>query len=93
MSESHDLSFSVAAADLESLDAGALVLGVYSTDDGPALAENPLDAETAEGLEAILEDLGVTGGADELTRLPGIEEVGAGVLALIGLGKQAQGET
>ena len=66
MSESQDLSFSVSAAELEHLDAGVLVIGVHSADEGPVLAHNPLDTETAEGLEAILEDLGVTGAADEL---------------------------
>lgn len=88
MSESQDLSFSVSAAELEHLDAGVLVIGVHSADEGPVLAHNPLDTETAEGLEAILEDLGVTGAADELTRLPGIDGAGADIIALIGLGKQ-----
>lgn len=93
MSESHDLSFSVAAEGVENLEANVLVLGVHSTEDGPVLAFNPLDEETAEGLEAILEDLGVSGSADELVRLPGIEGAGADVIALVGLGKQAQDET
>lgn len=93
MSESNDLSFSVAAEGVEHLEANVLVLGVYSTEDGPVLAVNPFDEETAEGLEAILEDLGVSGAADELVRLPGIEGVGADVIALAGLGKQAQEET
>lgn len=93
MSESTDLSFSVTAEGVENLEANVLVLGVHSTEDGPVLAFNPLDKETAEGLEAILEDLGISGSADELVRLPGIEGSGADVIALVGLGKQAQDET
>ncbi|WP_237241806.1 leucyl aminopeptidase [Rothia nasimurium] len=90
MSDPHDLSFSVTAPDLEALEADVLVLGVYSGKEGPSLAANPLDAETAEGLEAILEDLGVSGGQDELVRLPGFDEAGADVVALIGLGSQKE---
>lgn len=87
MRPSHDLSFSV-TADLEGLELETLVLGVYSSEEGPQLAANPLDEQSQEGLEAILEDLGVSGAADELTRLPGLEEGSAQVLALIGLGSQ-----
>ncbi|MFW0180156.1 leucyl aminopeptidase [Rothia sp. P5766] len=86
MSQSHDLSFSVSSTDLDGLEANVLVLGVYSSEEGPVLASNPLGEETAEGLEAILEDLGVTGGQDELVRLPGFDEAGADLVALIGLG-------
>ncbi|MDY6051517.1 MAG: leucyl aminopeptidase [Rothia sp. (in: high G+C Gram-positive bacteria)] len=88
MSDSHDLSFSVTAPDLDALEADVLVLGVYSGKEGPSLAPNPLDSETAEGLEAILEDLGVSGKQDELLRLPGFDEAGVDVVALIGLGTQ-----
>lgn len=88
MSESHDLSFSVSSTDLDGLEANVLVLGVYSSEEGPVLASSPLGEETAEGLEAILEDLGVTGGHDELVRLPGFDEAGTDVVALIGLGAE-----
>lgn len=88
MSESHDLSFSVSSTGLDGLEADVLVLGVHSSQEGPVLVAGPLDKDAAEGLEAILEDLGVTGNHDELTRLPGFDEAGADIVALIGLGEQ-----
>jgi leucyl aminopeptidase len=58
-----------------------LVVGVYSTDGGPRLASDlPELAALADKLGA----MGVTGGKDELTRLPGVGS--ATSLALIGLG-------
>ncbi|WP_237221364.1 leucyl aminopeptidase [Rothia nasimurium] len=92
MSESHDLSFSVSSPNLEDLDVNVLVLGVHSDKEGPFLAAHTLDDETAEGLDAILEDVGVTGAQDELVRLPGFEGVGADVVALIGLGGTKEDE-
>lgn len=89
MSESHDLSFSISAPDLEGLEADVLLLGVHSSAEGPILIPGPLDQETADGLEAILDDLGVTGNQDELVRLPGFDQAGADIVALIGLGAQA----
>jgi leucyl aminopeptidase len=63
------------------IDADVLVIGVYSGDDGPRLASDlPELATLAEQLSVI----GVTGGKDELTRLPGVGS--AASLALIGLG-------
>lgn len=88
MTESSDLMFSVTPADLDALEAQVLVVGVYSEKDGAVLAPNPLNAETAQGLQAVLEDLGVTGSADDLTRLPGLDDVGCDVVALIGLGSR-----
>lgn len=86
MTESADLMFSVSPAELEELDTQVLVLGVYSTKNGPELAPHPLKEKTAEGLSSILEDLNVTGSADQLLRLPGFDDVSADVVALIGLG-------
>lgn len=83
-----DLSLSVFNEELEALESDVLVLGVRSASDGPALVRGPLSEETAEGLEAILEDLGATGAQDQLLRLPGLEDTGAAVIALIGLGKE-----
>lgn len=57
-----------------------LVLGVRKTDDGPQLASTDPAFET---LASSLADIGITGGVDELRRLPG---VGGASLALIGLG-------
>ncbi|MCU1514772.1 MAG: leucyl aminopeptidase [Microbacteriaceae bacterium] len=66
----------------ESLTADVLVLGVSSTDDGPRLR-----AEGAgyENLAASLASIGVTGGKDELRRLPGIGG-SATSIAIVGLG-------
>lgn len=58
-----------------------LVVGVYSTDDGPRLAS---DLPELSALTAQLGGMGVSGGKDELTRLPGVGS--AASVALIGLG-------
>ena len=70
-----------------SLDTDVLVLGVRDTDDGPKLLwADATFAELASSLAAI----GVTGGADELVRLP--TSIGnARSIALVGLGSSAPG--
>lgn len=85
MTESHDLSLAVASTREGYPEADALVLGVFSGPEGPFLAENRLDADTADGLEAILEDVGVSGSLDQLYRMPGTGD-GASIIALIGMG-------
>ncbi|GGH56644.1 leucyl aminopeptidase [Rothia aerolata] len=92
MTESADLTFSVTSPKSTDLNQQVLVLGVYSSAEGPLLAHPPLDGETAQGLEATLEDLGMTGSADQLVRLPGFDEVGTDIVALIGLGKEPENE-
>lgn len=92
MSEQKNLSFSVEQQNLEQLEVDALVLGVIAGQEGPILAAQSLPQETAEGLEAVLEDLGVSGAADELVRLPGSDQLAAKVLALIGLGSAPENE-
>lgn len=87
MTESHDLSLALAHPEEAEISAKVLVLGVLSTPEGPELLAGPLDAETAEGLDAVLEDLGATGAPDELLRLPGLDGTGADVVALAGLGE------
>ncbi len=65
-----------------SLDVDVLVLGVQATDDGPCLLSDDPDLRA---LGATLETIGVTGGVDELVRLPAM--VGsARSIALVGLG-------
>ncbi|MHC5796091.1 leucyl aminopeptidase [Lacisediminihabitans sp. FW035] len=65
-----------------SLDVDVLVLGVRATDDGPVLLS---DDEALRDLASSLAGFGVTGGADELVRLPA--SVGsARSIALVGLG-------
>jgi len=70
-----------------SLDTDVLVLGVRDTDDGPQLLwADATFADLASSLAAI----GVTGGADELVRIP--TSIGnARSIALVGLGSSAPG--
>ena len=86
MTESHDLALSVTAPD-DGLEVRALVVGVLPSGQGARLAPHHLPEETAEGLQAVLADLGITGARDEVRRLPGAESTGADVLVLVGLGE------
>jgi leucyl aminopeptidase len=59
-----------------------LVLGVQKTDDGPRLlSDDPKFAELAGSLR----DIGITGGVDEVRRLP-VTGIAANSLALVGVG-------
>ncbi len=81
-------SLSLSAASLLSLTADVLVLGVRATDDGPRLASD--DAAFAD-LAASIDGIGVTGGVDELVRVPAA--IGsARSVALVGLGTSAPTE-
>ena len=65
-----------------SLDAEILVLGVQKTDAGPRLLTDDADfAQLADSLAAI----GITGGVDEVRRLPAVS-IAAKSLALVGVG-------
>lgn len=67
--------------------ADVLVLGVRSTEDGPVLESDDAGlAWLASGLASI----GVTGGKDEVTRVPAAQGWAAASIALVGLGS---GET
>jgi len=69
--------------------ADVLVLGVRKTDAGPRLLS---DDPAFESVAAALPQLGATGAADELRRLPAV--AGSGVpIALIGLGTEVTAET
>jgi leucyl aminopeptidase len=64
------------------LDVDVLVLGVQKTDDGPKLlSSDPAFASLADSLAAI----GITGGVDEVRRLPS-SGIAARSLALVGVG-------
>ena len=78
-------SLALSAESPLSLAADVLVLGVRATDDGPRLlAEDAAFADLAAGLDAI----GVTGGVDELVRVPA--SIGsARSIALVGIGSSA----
>lgn len=81
-------SLALSAESPLSLTADVLVLGVRATDDGPRLvAEDAAFADLAAGLAAI----GVTGGVDELVRVPA--SIGsARSIALVGIGSSAPSE-
>ena len=87
------LTFALAPTDLSALESDALIIGVYSGEDGATLAPNHLSEDTAEGVSELLEILNVTGSADQLVRLPGVEDSEAGILVLIGLGAPGEDET
>ena len=75
------LSLSIHSTDLEALEADVLVLGVLKGSEGPYLAPNSLSEDSAEGINELLEALGASGAPDQLLRLPGLEDSGAGILA------------
>ncbi|GAB2447379.1 leucyl aminopeptidase [Conyzicola lurida] len=77
-------ALSVSPEPILSIDADVLVIGVASSDDGPVLL-----TDVAEILELApsLAGIGVSGGADELVRLP-FAGAAAGSLALIGVGSK-----
>ena len=81
-------SLALSAESPLSLAADVLILGVRATDDGPRLlAEDAAFADLAAGLDAI----GVTGGVDELVRVPA--SIGsARSIALVGIGSSAPSE-
>src|SRR5690554_5012973 len=64
-----------------SIEADVLVIGVHATDGAPRLAS---DLPELSSLADQLSGMGVTGGSDEVTRLPGIGS--ARSVALVGLG-------
>ncbi len=77
------------AGDSDDAAPDVLVLGVQKTDDGPRLLS---DDPGFAGVRAALADVGATGAADELRRLPAVD--GSRVpLALIGLGKEVTVDT
>jgi len=82
---SSDLKLTAISTDIKRKNADALVLGVYK-DDKVRIADSVLSAAATAHLEQVLNDLDVAAKADELTRLPGVEDSKARMLAFIGLG-------
>ncbi|MEX1080241.1 MAG: leucyl aminopeptidase [Homoserinimonas sp.] len=74
-------ALSVATQSPTAISTDVLVVGVFATDDGPRLAS---DLPELSQLADQLAGMGVSGGKDELTRLPGVGS--AQSVALIGLG-------
>ena len=77
------------AGDSDDSAPDVLVLGVLKTDAGPRLLS---DDPGFAGVAAALTQLGTTGAADELRRLPAVEGSST-PLALIGLGKEVTTDT
>jgi leucyl aminopeptidase len=73
--------------DLDQCTASALVVGIASSDDGPVLLPSPLPDAGARALADSLEALGVTGAADEVLRIPGLDPLPFPLLVLTGVGK------
>lgn len=87
MFKNQEVTLKAIAKDIAGAAADAVVIGVGRGTDGPVLLDSPLPSESADALAASLEALGVTGGADEVRRLPGVDGVGAKILVLAGVGK------
>ncbi|MDQ0801602.1 leucyl aminopeptidase [Arthrobacter sp. SLBN-112] len=89
MVKNTEINLSTVSRDLKKSPSDAVVIGVGQGTDGPVLLDNPLTAKSAEAITDSLKALGVTGAADQLVRLPGLPETGAGILVLAGVGKVA----
>lgn len=76
-------SLSVNNSPLAEVAAGALVLGVQSSDDGPILLH---DDPNLTALKGSLANLGVTGAEDDVRRAI-VAGIGAQTVALVGMGK------
>ncbi|HEY4615877.1 MAG TPA: leucyl aminopeptidase [Citricoccus sp.] len=73
--------------DLDQCTASALVVGIAQGEDGPVLLPSPLPEAGARALADSLEALGVTGAADEVLRIPGLDPLPFPLLVLTGVGK------
>ena len=91
MVKNTEINLSTLSRDLKKSPSDAVVIGVGQGTDGPVLLDNPLAAKSAEALTDSLKSLGVTGAADQIVRLPGLPETGAGILVLAGVGKVPAG--
>ncbi len=75
-------SLSISTDSLALIAADVLVLGVGSADDGPILYT---DDPVFDALRTVLPTIGITGGRDEVVRLPA-SDIAARSIALVGLG-------
>ncbi|SDT18542.1 leucyl aminopeptidase [Pseudarthrobacter equi] len=92
MVKNTEINLSTVSRDLKKSPSDAVVIGVGQGTDGPVLLDNPLTAKSAEALTDSLKALGITGAADQVVRLPGLPETGAGILVLAGVGKVQAGK-
>jgi leucyl aminopeptidase len=82
-------TLSLSAKDPATAPADAVVIGVFRSPSGPRLAgADALPAALRRTLSGALAGLGVTGAADEVTRVPSGGALAAGVVALTGLGPE-----
>ena len=85
-------TLSISTSAPRSIDADAVVIGVIKGPDGPLLAPGAADLDEALNgglggdLATTLAILGVTGQAEEVTRLPASAPITAPVIAAVGLG-------
>ncbi|MDJ0318131.1 MULTISPECIES: leucyl aminopeptidase [Arthrobacter] len=86
MSVKENISFRVVSSDLAKVSADALVVAVSKGADGPVILDSPLSAAAITSLKASMPALGVTGAVDQIVRLPGLDETGAKILVLAGIG-------
>lgn len=86
MINSSDLTLSAIGTDIKRKSADTLILGVLKNDGKATIVASPFTPETTSALEQSLTALGVSGKADEVTLLPGVEASKAKVLLFIGLG-------
>ena len=76
-----------AAKDPRKVRCDALVVAVGQGPDGPELVDGSLGGKALQALSRSLGVLGITGAADEVRRLPGIDEFHAEVIVLVGIGQ------
>ena len=91
MSKANEPVLSVTAKDVRRVPAQALVVGVGKAAGGPALIDSPLPPKASAALSGSLALLGVTGAVDQVHRLPGLPEVDAEMLVLVGVGDVSNG--
>jgi leucyl aminopeptidase len=86
-------TLSISNAPPRSADADAIVVGVSPGPDGPRLAPGAEDIDEALGgeLTAALAALGVTGQAEEVTRIPAAGRITAPVIVAVGVGAAGEG--
>lgn len=84
-------TLSAVAAEISSIAADAIVVGIYSTSDGPALTPGALLVNDAMGgrLDAALESLRISGADGEIAKLSTLDTLAnIKIVAVVGLGSQ-----
>ncbi|GAA1116406.1 leucyl aminopeptidase [Arthrobacter flavus] len=87
MNIASELKLTAVTKDSKKTAGDALVIGVGQQDGKTVLLDSPLSVKDAAALADSLPMLGITGGADEVRRLPGLEGSAAEILVLTGVGR------